>query len=167
MTTTLQDTIMELVKAWAVPRRPSDSDLGAPDLELACSCEEARNMEIPRNLPVELETFWRTFRTVKLFEDREFGQWGLEILAPPVSDIESEEFQRQRSRDFRKGDRVLGRFLGDSELLLVRCDPAEPDFGETIIALPLDPRSDWETVGKTFADFVARYAEAEGNRFWE
>jgi hypothetical protein len=57
-------------------------------------------------------------------EDRQFGQWGLEFVDPAASDRHSAEFKHSRLRDFKHGDRVIERFLGDSDLLLIRCDPS-------------------------------------------
>jgi hypothetical protein len=61
---------------------------------------------------------------------------------------------------------VIGKFLGDSDLLIVRCDAAAKDFEAVLIALPLDPRCDWYAVGTSFAAFLDEYVEKGGQKFW-
>jgi len=118
-------------------------------------------------LPLDLEEFWTACGGARLFEDRQYGQWGLVLLDPLNSTKATSEFRRSRQRDFVTGDVVIGRFLGDSDLLLVRCDVNLADFGQTLVAQPLDPRVDWDVVGATFGEFLAKFAAAEGRKFWE
>jgi len=165
---TIHETIATLQRNWENPRRTSDSDTNAPDLEVACSFEGGMHQTaVPENTPVDLETFWKHYKCARLFEDRQFGQWGLEILDPSESVLATSEYTIDRNSDRRIGDRVLGRFLGDSDVLLIRCDPSASDFGSIIVALPLDPREEWPVVGSSFSEFLERYAKSEGNKFWE
>jgi hypothetical protein len=62
---------------------------------------------------------------------------------------------------------VVGRFLGDSDLLVLRCDETAPDVGSTLIALPIDPRGDWPTVARSFREYLERLIAAEGDKYWE
>ncbi|MFN9342229.1 MAG: hypothetical protein ACK6A8_17215 [Planctomycetota bacterium] len=164
---TLNETIANLQRDWANPRRTSDSAPNAPDLKVACSFEEGHLANVPHNTPVDLEIFWKNYKSARLFEDRQFGQWGLEILDPSESRLATSEYDLDRERDRRFGDRVIGRFFGDSEVLLIRCDPSAPDYGCIIVALPLDSRKDWPLVGNSFSEFFERYAKGEGAKFWE
>lgn len=161
---TIHETIATLQRNWANPRRTSDSDPNAPDLEVACSFEEGRLNDVPQNTPVDLEIFWKHYKRALLFEDQQFGQWGLEILDPSESLLATSEYELDRDRDRRIGDRVIGRFLGDSDVLLIRCDPSASDFGCIIVALPLDSREDWPLVGNSFSEFLKRYAKGEGKK---
>jgi hypothetical protein len=62
---------------------------------------------------------------------------------------------------------ILGRFIGDSDLLLVRADPQSPDFGRIIVVTGvIDPRPDWEIVAESFGEFLNRYVAARGDRYW-
>jgi hypothetical protein len=36
-----------------------------------------------------------------------------------------------------------------------------------MIALPIDPRAEWETVGSSVANFLDQYLRASGDKFWE
>jgi len=119
------------------------------------------------SLPSELREFWNKVGSARLFEDEENGQWGLVIWSPQEVIEGSLRISRERVRDSRPGDLFVGEFLGDSDLLLVRCDKKAPDFGRTMIALPIDPRAEWETVGSSVASFLDQYVRASGDKFWE
>jgi hypothetical protein len=144
---------------------------GMPPMSFFCSfaADGAEPEEIallPSACPSELSEFWTIARTAKLFEDREYGQWGLEILDPKRSVEITVLCEARRRRDFIEGDLVIGKFLGDSDLLVIRCDPIAKDFGCVIVALPLDVRRDWYTVSHSFAAFLGEYAKTGGEKFW-
>jgi hypothetical protein len=61
---------------------------------------------------------------------------------------------------------VIGKFLGDSDLLVIRCSQSEEDFGNVLVALPLDPRPDWDHVAESLADFLDEYAKTGGEKYW-
>jgi len=164
---TVYETIANLRQQWTSPRRTSHSDRTVPDFELACSFDTTGTRDLPPDLPSDLSDFWTKCSWARLFEDRRYGQWGLVLWQPSESSEQTVLFSRQRKKDFRAGDRVVGRFLGDSELLLVRCDPNLPDFGNVIVALPLYGRADWDTVAVSFSTFLEKFAEAEGGKYWE
>lgn len=165
------ETLCELRSRWSTPRPASHRGKVTPmalgvwlALEGASAQEVASLAEL---VPPDLRGVWQTCRSARLFEDVEYGQWGLELLDPLESTAETERLQADRPEEFRAGDRVVGRFLGDSDLLLVRCDPAEDDFGEVVVALPIDPRGDWYFLRTGLADFLEKYSAAEGDKFWE
>jgi hypothetical protein len=144
---------------------------GMPPMTFVCSLADrpATKSEmsiLPAGCPPELREFWSEVATARLFEDKEYGQWGLEILDPIKSVEATERFQRERQRESVYGDLVVGQFLGDSDVLIVRCDPNCTDFGNALIALPLDPRVDWDVVGISFGAFLERYVTSGGEKFW-
>ena len=114
-----------------------------------------------------LAEFWRNSDGARLFEDREYGQWGLVLLSPSLAAERSRQLQDERPREYREGDLVVGEFLGDSDLLLVRCDRKAEDFGSVLVVLPLDPRHDWFQVSSDFESFLVDYERAQGAKFWE
>jgi hypothetical protein len=128
----------------------------------AVECEAAT-----RSCPDELMRFWRAARSAKLFEDVTYGQWGLEILSPDRAAAETEAFRKARPADAVKGDMILGRFIGDSNLLLIRCDPKATDFGAVMVVAPIDPRPDWSAVAHSLDEFFERYVESRGEMYWE
>lgn len=79
----------------------------------------------------------------------------------------SEAFKLQRSRDDVPGDLVIGKFLGDSDLLVVRCAPDSPDFGHVMVALPIDLRKDWYRVAGNLERFFQEDERSERAKFWE
>ncbi len=120
-----------------------------------------------RPLPPELRTLWARVRSARLFEDVDHGQWGLVLLSPEEAERDTTAFRARRRRDSRDGDLVVGRFLGDRDLMVVRTDPAADDFGQIRIALPLDERSDWFTPAPSLGAFLRAFCAAEGAKFWE
>ncbi len=45
--------------------------------------------------------------------------------------------------------------------------PSEAGLHRVLVALPLDPRSEWFGAGKGLADFLDAYFEAGGRKYWE
>jgi hypothetical protein len=116
-------------------------------------------------LPSDVKEFWLQCRDALLFEDADFGQWGLAILDPASSAARTRELRAMRPVDFQEDDVVVGAFLGDSELLVVA--PTELGRRRILIALPLDGRSEWFGAGNDLGDFLESYLAAGGDKFWE
>jgi hypothetical protein len=132
---------------------------GMPPMTFDCtfSSEGASANEVHPilpNCPEDLWDFWREVRSARLFIDQQYGQWGLEILDPQQAMEATDEYRQERDRDSVSGDFIIGRFLGDSDLLLIRCDraltrssttfdniSAATDYGNVMVVLPLDRRS--------------------------
>ncbi len=133
--------------------------------EVPASEEEVGSVAV--KIPDDLRDFWRIARDARLFEDTTYGQWGLHLLSPSESLRATQKFQLARERDSSTYDLVVGRFLGDSELLLVRCDPSELDYGQVWVALPLDRREEWFRTAISFEAFLESYVDARGAKFWE
>jgi hypothetical protein len=121
---------------------------------------------LPGTCPVHLKRFWQIAQWARLFEDVTYGQWGLRILTPSEASEETCKLFGSRRKHCVAGDLVVGKFLGDSELVLVRCDHKAADFGKVLIVGPIDPRKEWFIVGDSFEDFLGKYLEARGEMFW-
>jgi len=119
----------------------------------------------PREMPDDVTNLWSACRSARLFEDADFGQWGLVLLDPQASRARTEAERLARQTDFRDGDVVVGEFLGDQELLVVA--PSESGVRRVLIALPLDPRDDWFGAAPDLARFLEAYFDAGGNKYWE
>jgi len=160
------ERLVESFRAWKEPR----DGLTNNPFRLACSLEEgAPDAEISAarsgvELPAELEEFWTQSRSARLFEDVDYGQWGLRILAPEQSLDRTAAERRDRPDDIHATDLVVGEFLGDHELLVLALDE---EARGVLIALPLYPRVDWYRAGATLGDFLERYLDAVGEKFWE
>jgi hypothetical protein len=72
-----------------------------------------------------------------------------------------------RGRDASNGDLIIGQFIGDSDLLMLHCDPNEIDYGRIMVVLPMDSRKEWEVVAKDFYEFLYNYYVFQGDKFWE
>jgi len=125
------------------------------------------NLAFFNSCPKDVQYFWSICAGARIFYDRIYGQWGLEVLDCMSARAETDSFRHERSDDYLFGDVVIGRFIGDSDLLLTRCDPSSDDFGTIIVSTPIDRRSDWETISSSFADFLEQYTKHGGAKFWE
>jgi hypothetical protein len=123
--------------------------------------------EFPLPIPNDVREFWQVTRRATLFKDQQYGQWGVEVLEPAQALSETSRQLTARPRDFMRSDLVLARFFGDSDLVVLACSPEEPNFGSITIALPIDNRSDWPVVARSFDEFLNRMVEAQGDKYWE
>jgi hypothetical protein len=112
-------------------------------------------------IPPEVEELWRTYREAELFADVDYGQWGLRLLPPDGSAARTASEREERRDDFQDTDVVIGEFLGDQDLVVLDA------LGQVRVALPLDPRSDWYRVGASLTEFLSRYVNASGDKYWE
>jgi len=117
------------------------------------------------DLPSEARELWAASREGRLFEDLEYGQWGLVLLNPAASAARTASERAARPSEFRREDVVVGEFLGDLELVVVA--PSEARERRVLIALPLDGRSDWYAAAPSLSEFLARYFHAVGDKYWE
>jgi hypothetical protein len=135
-------------------------------LSAGATISEIRAAWKPGTAPPELERAWRVSRESHLFEDVDYGQWGLVLLSPEASAMVTAEQHITRSdQAYLSGDVVIGEFLGDSELLVI--SPGESGNRRVLVALPLDKRPEWYGVGTSLAEFLERYLEALGAKYWE
>jgi len=112
-------------------------------------------------IPAELVEFWQLAGGARLFEDPDYGQWGLVLLSAASSRERTDAEFEMRPDDLAVGDIVIGEFLGDQELLLYSAGEG------VLVALPLDSRGDWYRAGPTLTEFLERYTSSRGRKFWE
>ncbi|BDP41195.1 hypothetical protein DAETH_11640 [Deinococcus aetherius] len=89
------------------------------------------------------------------------------LYSPEEAGTRSQKAKEERPEDYRAGDLVVGESLGDLDVLLIVADVDSSDFGAVYVASPLDPRVEWSKVGDNPADFLERFAQANGEKFWE
>jgi hypothetical protein len=144
---------------------------GLAPMTSACFVSEVRANEaalsnLPVSCPPDVLEFWRIASTARLFEDHQYGQWGLIIMTP-----ENAHSLTIRSRaDYpalTETDLVIGEFLADSDLLAVCCDKSIDDYGKVVIVSAIDPREDWCVAAESFGEFLTRYADSRGEKYWE
>jgi hypothetical protein len=118
-------------------------------------------------IPEDLVVLWQEVSQLRLFEDIQFGQWGLILWSPLEVTGHHRENVADRPEQYVKGDLIVGEFKGDQEMLLVRCDVAATDFGAVLIALPIYSRRDWYVAARSLTDFLVSFVDAQGHKFWE
>ena len=114
----------------------------------------------------DMRQFWTLARNALLFRDVEYGQWGLQVLSPEEALFTTENQRKSRPHEFAPTDLVIGKFLGDSDLLVLNCEKGA-HAEEVFVALPLDSRNDWPVVGKSFGDFLQKLLMNQGDKYWE
>jgi len=118
-------------------------------------------------LPLAIIHLWDKTSGLRLFEDITYGQWGLILWSPNQVMTEQEKYIAQRKEDFHLGDLIVGEFLGDADLLVLRCDETSPDFGNVMIALPLDSREEWYLAANSLESFLSQFIATKGEKFWQ
>jgi hypothetical protein len=117
-------------------------------------------------LPSDLLALWFQVSSMRLFMDIESFLWGLEI-ASPEKVVEIHKMRKSvREWDYREGDLIIGEFIGDADTLVIRCNKTENDFGSVLIGLEIDNREDWLVVAHSLSEFLKKYVDANGNKFW-
>ncbi|EAQ79166.1 SMI1/KNR4 family protein [Blastopirellula marina] len=144
---------------------------GMPAMEFSClfTDEAVTQEELSVILPVchqDIARFWMHARNAHLFHDQTYGQWGLEILDPLRVANTTAQFYERRKRDFVSGDIIVGKFFGDSDVLVIRNNPEIDDFGYVYVALPIDPRSEWHLAAKSFEEFLNLFVKSGGDKYW-
>lgn len=143
-----------------------------PPIVVRCTLDSPRpwnREEIEKTLnvklPDQLVDLWNQSSSLRLFEDCTYGQWGLIVWSANKVLMEQKRAE-ERPRDFLKGDLVIGEFLGDSDLLCLRCNPLDKDFGKVVIALPIDPRPEWYWLDSDLTSFLDQFVDAKGEKYW-
>lgn len=129
-------------------------DVGAPAADIAAAWPG-------RDHPAQLRELWTTGSGARLFEDIDYGQWGLVPLPPALSASRTAVERRRRPRDYQDGDVVLGEFLGDQDLLVLEAGAA------IRVALPLDDREARRSPAASLGEFLTSYLNHRGEKFWE
>lgn len=169
----IADLLEQLRQSELAARTPEPREKNVP-FSLSCeicprqSCDfsEVRS-SLGIDLPDDLTDLWSETSGLRLFEDKMFGQWGLVVYSGEGALTKTKEVAIARPRDFRNGDLILGEFLGDSDLLVLRCDPNSPDFGAVTISTPMDRREEWHNAANSLHEFLSLFIAASGDKYWE
>ena len=117
-------------------------------------------------IPFELDQLWSEASRLELYRDETYGQWGIIIWSPDIVLTGQDAIKDRRPEDLLKGDLAIGEFRGDSDIILLRCDPTQPDFGAIVIVDPIMPRSYWTTAADSLSMFLHQLRESEGEKYW-
>ena len=163
----LLDVVLRAAQDWAVPQ-----PLEAEGMRFACDVDlrpasPGSIAQLPYQPAAELLELWQVARSACLFRDTVYGQWGLQLIPPSDCAAETGDLRRSRPEEYFRGDLVVGRFLGESELLLLRCNENQGDYGTTVVALPIDGRKDWHFTGLSLGQLASEFVASRGKKFWE
>lgn len=134
-----------------------------------CWDKHALEESLSVTLPQEMEELWNNASSLRLFEDVNYGQWGLIIWAPDQTIAKQRKIilEPRLQQDLRTGDLIIGEFRGDLEMPVLRCDPESEDFGHVIIAAEIDKRAEWPDVGESLTEFLDRFLQSPEEKYWE
>jgi hypothetical protein len=150
-----------------------DPESISPDSRLVCKVldpipwnRQELEHELGIEIPPELATLWDSCGGLILYEDAQYRQWGLIVMSPAKAIVAN---RRYRTEDERMvaGDLIFAEFWGDLELAMIRNDRASPDYGSVMIVGEMDPRSYWYTAARTLEEFLTRFMDAHGEKYWE
>ncbi|WP_436873128.1 SMI1/KNR4 family protein [Acinetobacter haemolyticus] len=160
-----KELISEIKKDWTIPKH-----IEAVSHDLLFRCQFFHGFigieELLIDLPKEFAEFYKLANGAYLFEDIVYGQWGLQLLDAFLIQQKTRDFIEGNS-GYLKGDLIIGEFLGDSDLLLLRTDPSKNDYGSMMIVRPLDSRNNWNNLEINFYSFITEYVSKLGQKFWE
>ena len=164
--------ILSLIEAeWHEPRFSKTEATSLSSLRMQCTLYRGSPITSQRHLrpslPDDLIDLWSLINNAILFEDIDYGQWGLKVLSPKEAIEATGDFMQNRPKEYSIGDLIIGTFVGDQDLLLVRCDRGAPDFGQMLVVLPLDQREDWWNAANTLSEMLSKYVTNEGSKYWE
>jgi hypothetical protein len=170
-TESIEYLLQNLRTDWTVARRVGEEPGDQYPQLLACTMSPPvpessyASFPIGNTVPAELLEFWRVCGGAELFKDVVHGQWGLRLLSEPDAVAATLEYF---ANDFRavKGDLVVGKFIGDSELLVVRANAGSVDFGKVVVVDEIHKRLNWLVASANFRKFLAQYARRMGRKFW-
>lgn len=165
----IEETISKIRKAGEQPRVMEHRD-GPTPFPLLCRVvlrDRPGQVGIDSRVPEDIAWVWLHTQDMRLFEDTQYGQWGLVFLDSDAARRRTDEERARRPAEIDQGDVVIAEFLGDSDLLVGRADPEADDFGAILVALPLDHRQHWPVVGRSLSEFLERYVAAQGDKFWD
>lgn len=163
-------TLAQMKSHWCDPKVAIHRGSEIP-FKLSCSfndgVEDKELTAIEANLPLEAKELYLSANGAVLFKDDDYGQWGLKIYSLNEITNATRQYFDERSRDSFEGDLIIGEFLGDSDLLLLRCDPKKNDFGSVVVVSAIDPREDWDVAARDLGSFLQDLYSFQGDKYWE
>jgi hypothetical protein len=175
MTRSAIKRFVDVVRAGGLPkRRMAGCGLSKPWVYV---CEAAPPVQWDRQsiesalavrLPRQVIDLWTEAGGVKLYVEKNNGQWGLVVWSGTEVVPGNRRYKRiYRSDDFRPGDLLIGEFRGDSDLVLLRCDEAANDYGRVVIIDPLERREAWKIAANSLGGFLRKWCKTKGEKYWE
>jgi hypothetical protein len=118
-------------------------------------------------IPSDLADLWSSANGATFFEEIDARQWGLVIWSPQETMRPDDSRLDLYREKFERGDLPIGKFLGDEDLVVLRCSESTADFGSVAIAIPDYPRSAWFRPAASLAEFLEKFAKSPLVKYWE
>ena len=163
----IHDIISQLKLNWSIPKNAIHKG-EKTYFELVCKFSSERGQvsdNYPFNIPPDLNDFWFNTKEASLFMDIKYGQWGLKIVSPDDALQTTSIENSHRINEYKVTELIIGHFLGDSDKLVIDCDPE--NFGRIIVSQPIDARENWSIIADSFEEFLNLYIKVEGDKYWE
>lgn len=125
--------------------------------------------ELNVKIPEQILECWGLCSSITLLRDKRRNLRGLRTHPPDERIIEVNRYILKdviQPEDYLTGDLILAEFGGEQDQLIVRCDPSADDFGELLIAMPIDSREDWFHMGNSLVRFLKDFIEHNGYTYW-
>jgi hypothetical protein len=158
----MREIIERAKEKWSIAKKVSHSGI-ISDYKHISVFNDGIEVKV-NNIPQELLALFSISNGLILFKDVEYGQWGLKIYPYPTLLNANEQIKSWRT-DLNKNDLIIGEFYGDSDLIILSLE--DYNFGQVIICTPLDERKDWYFLKMNFEEFLEKYIDSEGEKFWE
>lgn len=159
-------TVVDRIKSLSSPQAKVISGL---EIQFISSLGKPADMtkieHLHLEVPQDLLDLWSTSDKTALWQDVSYGQWGLIIHDPIWCERETRYFRSVYTNDIRNDELIIGEFLGDQEKVVISC--SSEDFGTIRILRPLDPRKVWPVVASSLTEFLHRFLDTEGAKYWE
>lgn len=119
-------------------------------------------------IPDQLAQLWDLCGGMMLYGDDLWCPGGLMICPPSAEELFrlNSDYQDRKSDSTALGDLIVGEFRSDLELVLIRCDRSDADYGSIMIVAEMDPRPDWKRVALSIEEFLIKYMDAHGEKYW-
>lgn len=120
-------------------------------------------------LPNELAELWDACGGMLLYGDDLWVPWGLLVCSPTEESLvrQNNRYQKVYDEWVAFGDLVIAALQSIGEPVLMRCDKDAEDYGSIIVVVPGDERFVWYKAASSLEEFLTRYMDARGNKYWE
>lgn len=129
---------------------------------------EAAERELGISLPNSYKRFLRQNDGCVLYEDREFGQWGVQVYGTSHLAAENARLREENSDDWIASYLVFARMLGESDVLVIDLGRPTPQ-GEDYVVLDGDANLlpvEWPVAARDFGTFIDHLVCAQGAKYW-
>jgi len=133
-------------------------------------CDDLIERELGLKVHHELRWLWDYCSSMAI--KISYGISGLYIYSPDQALFRhkyyyvKEKTLSKTLEDIIEGDFVIGEYIGEQQLVLIRCDENSEDFGSILMTQPIDPREEWPIAGASLTEFLETYYLA-GDMFWD